>query len=318
MKAKTAIIIVAYKASEYLDLCLANLFKKTRDFHLYLVHNSQDQASYDVTAKYQKEFTNQLTVLKPNKNLGLVEGVAAVYESAIQHERICLLNPDTVVEKDWLDELNKVLDERSDVAMVGPDSNCYYPDSFLWKVIKALPLNFFWLYKLQLINARRSTLSPDFRFDTFFMGFGGGFCTLFRSEHVKERGYILDPKIAHGYWDDLELSLHLRQFGGIGTTNKSYVFHFTGASFKVLGSSKKDDRKKALAEWNGFYVFKKYQLSLEEYLKSQTPEGLRLLAHNVYARDFLVYLALAKTSNDFLKEVDSLPAFKYWEELKRG
>jgi len=316
VQSKTAIIIVSYKTPWYLDMCLDSVFKHTQDFHIYLVHNSQDTASYGVGDKYLTRYPKHLTVVKNSENLGLVEGIAAVYDHAIQHDRICLLNSDTVVNPDWLNTMNGEMDTNFNISMIVPDSNCYYPDSLVWKVIKALPFGMSRIQKLQLINPKKNLQMRGFEADNFFMAFGGGFCSLFKSEHIKKRGYILDPNIAHGYWDDLELTLFLRTFGDIGSTNKAYVFHFTGASFKILGKKRHDARKQALSDWNGFYVFKKWRSWLEEKLGKMSPTELQSVSNNSYVKDFLRYLALTNVSSEFDTYVDTLPAKAIWDELR--
>src|SRR5689334_13331005 len=229
---KTGIIIVNYKTPWHLNKCLESVFANTSDFHILLVLNPQESESLEVASKFQKKYSSEVTIINNSKNLGYVGGINSAYKDAIKFERVCFLNSDTIVTKDWLLELNKVLDENEDVVQVAPDSNSYYNDKSLWRFAKLLPPS---LSKLSYLQMKTNSLPRSSNYDSRFKDlkfyeykdfytFCAGFCNVFKSKYFQNLGYFCDPNIIHGYWDDFDLSMHLRQFGKIGWTNRSYVF----------------------------------------------------------------------------------------------
>jgi GT2 family glycosyltransferase len=316
MLAKTAIIIVNYKTPWHLNKCLESLFKYTENFHLYLVNNSQDKESLEVSDKFKNKYPELMSIYKNNENLGLVEGINVSYNEAINHERICLLNSDVILTKDWLKIMSDEMDNNPSISQIVPDANSYYPDSVFWKVIKLLPFGLSRLQILQLANPQKSPEKRGFKADSNFLAIAGGFCVLFDSKHAKTRGYILDTNLAHGYWDDLDLTLYLRQFGDIGSTNNAYVFHFTNASFKLLGKGFRDSRKEKISDFNGYYIFQKWESYFIENIKKLSPEDLYSYMQDRIMKKFAEYYTLANINQGFKDYVASLPAKKIWDEMR--
>ena len=96
-----SIIILNYNAGKILHECVESIFKSyNKNFEVILV----DNASSDKTYKQCKEKFNEIILLENKKNLGYCEGNNVGIRHA-QGEFIVVLNPDTLVEPDWLDEL---------------------------------------------------------------------------------------------------------------------------------------------------------------------------------------------------------------------
>ncbi len=315
-----AIIIVSYNTPWHLKLCLESLFSHTMDFHLFLVSNSQDDKSLNVISNFKAKYPNEITVIKNDKNLGFVGGVNSAYSEAIKFDKVCLLNSDTIVTSNWLSTLNSEL-EANNLIMISPDTNAYYEKSRFWKVVSTLPFGMSKLYKYNLkFNPPKSYTKDEnfkeiktYEYENFYK-FAGGFCSLFYTEHFKDLGYFLDPNIIHGYWDDFDISMYLKQFGKVGWTNKAYVFHFVNASFKKINDSKKD-LKKLLHFYNGLYVMKKWEKKIQ-------PELEKMKLNDIYARTdsyvvnmALNYFALKDFKKDLGKFIDSIPAKELGEEF---
>ncbi len=318
MQNSTAIVIVNYKTPWHLKQCINSIFKFTQDFCIYLVHNSQDAGSYKVGENFKKRYPDKIKIYKNKKNLGLTGGVNTCYLDAVKHKRICLLNSDAIVTKDWLKILNDEMDNNPKISQIMPDCNSFYQDTVFWKIIKRLPfgLNRAQIYQNILNLSPRSKSREKFKASSHFYDFCGGFCTLFNSAPIKQREYILDPQIAHGYWDDLELSTYLRNFGEIGITTYSYVFHFGGKSFSLL-KKRMEDEKKHLAYLNGLYVCRKYEKIFLSEMNKVDPNELIIVSRKVEVVKLIVlYFGLLQnqlfTNQDVSKE-----AFKIWQAIKK-
>jgi GT2 family glycosyltransferase len=300
---RTAIIIVNYKTPWHLKKCLESVFENTKDFKVFVVHNAPDAESLSVGQFFRNKFSDKVQIYESVKNLGFVAGVNLAYPEAIEFDRVCLLNSDTIVTKGWLSELNKVLDEDQSIVQVSPDSNSYYNDDSIWRIIRLVPILKNFHYLQHNFNPPTSfTKDENFKEAKFyeykeFYRFCGGFCNVFRSEHFKDLGYFLDPNIVHGYWDDFDLSMYLKQFGKVGFTNKSYVYHFVNVSFNKINESKKN-MKKMLHLLNGLYVMNKWESKVLEYLSAMSKQELFARTDSYVLEMALRYLGLKDVYKD--------------------
>lgn len=312
---KTAIIIVNYKTPWHLKLCLESVFKYTEDFHLIVVQNSKDRRSQQIVKEYEERYPNTVTEIVNDKNLGFVGGVNSAYSVAIQYPRVCLLNSDTIVTKHWLNELNKEMDENPNLVQISPDSNVFYPTPLLWRVIAKLPFGLNKLSKYQArLNPVRAKELHGYRPIKHFWQFPGGFCNLFKSEYFKPLGYFCDPNIIHGYWDDFDLSYYLRQFGDIGSTNKSYVFHFLNVSFNKINEDKKG-MKNRLMLLNSLYVMDKWNERLKQDLLELEKEELLNSTESYVVQAVLQYFGIVNINPNHKDYIRSIPAKEIGEKF---
>lgn len=112
---KYSIIIVAYKAFEYLEKCIASIKASSiQDYEIVLVDNNPDATDDMAKLPYNRFHWD-------GKNHGFAEGCNIGAELA-KGEILILLNPDTEVYGDWADRMAKALD-ASYVGAVGPVSD---------------------------------------------------------------------------------------------------------------------------------------------------------------------------------------------------
>lgn len=96
-----SIVILNYNAGELLTDCIDSIFKTNYDnFEVILV----DNASTDTSYKRCKEKFNKIHLIENKKNLGYCEGNNVGIREA-KGQYVAILNPDTKVEPNWLDEL---------------------------------------------------------------------------------------------------------------------------------------------------------------------------------------------------------------------
>lgn len=91
--------------------------------------NSQDNIAID------KSETNQLILIKNDKNYGFPGGNNTGIKFALKHlnpEYILLLNNDTVVEENFLDELIRKGESKEDIGILGPKIYYYDEPNTIW------------------------------------------------------------------------------------------------------------------------------------------------------------------------------------------
>jgi len=97
----TSIVILNYNAGELLLNCIKSIYKtQTCKFEVIVV----DNVSTDNSHKKCKEKFPQINLIENKENLGYCEGNNVGIRNS-KGEFIVILNPDTKVESNWLEEL---------------------------------------------------------------------------------------------------------------------------------------------------------------------------------------------------------------------
>jgi GT2 family glycosyltransferase len=112
---KYSIIVVNYNGGELVLKCIESVLQNTSDFELILVdNNSSDNSALLATSRFP-----QIALVKNEENLGF----AKANNIGVRRARgnwIVLLNPDTVVTRDWLDSLVRCAGSSAEVGVVTP------------------------------------------------------------------------------------------------------------------------------------------------------------------------------------------------------
>ncbi|MBN1569906.1 MAG: glycosyltransferase [Acidobacteria bacterium] len=107
-----SVVIPNYNGAEYLGACLRSLQAQTlRDMEIVVV----DNASLDESVKVVQTSAPEAIVIRESRNLGFAGGVNAGIRLS-KGEWIAVLNNDTEVQKDWLDEFAKAIAHRPEAA----------------------------------------------------------------------------------------------------------------------------------------------------------------------------------------------------------
>jgi GT2 family glycosyltransferase len=110
-----SIIIVNYNGGSELVNCVDSVFNFTSDFELIVVDNgSRDNSISDIAQRYP-----DCTIIRNSKNVGFSNANNTAIKKAIGRW-IILLNPDTRVSRNWLDNLMKCADRASEIGIVMP------------------------------------------------------------------------------------------------------------------------------------------------------------------------------------------------------
>lgn len=105
-----SIVILNYNAGQLLSDCIESIFRTEYDnYEVILVDNASTDKSY----KKCKEKFDKIRLIENEKNLGYCEGNNVGIREA-KGQFIAILNPDTKVEPNWLDELVNTYKKHGD------------------------------------------------------------------------------------------------------------------------------------------------------------------------------------------------------------
>lgn len=117
MTKKVAVIIVTYNGSEWLEKCLQSLAQST----IPVVVIAVDNASSDNSVTILKQFSF-VEVLQSDTNLGFGRANSWAMKIAVEQgfDYLFLLNQDTWVEHDTIQDLIEISDKNSDFGIISP------------------------------------------------------------------------------------------------------------------------------------------------------------------------------------------------------
>ncbi len=220
----TSIVILNYNAGNLLLDCVDSVFKtQGHNFEVIIV----DNISTDNSHKKCKEKFPQINLIENKENLGYCEGNNVGIKN-VKGEFIVILNPDTKVEPDWLNEL----------------FNAYelYGEGLYQPKILAFENNLFESggNMLQIFGfgySKGRGIPDNGQFDeSCEIGYASGACLFTKTEIIKKIG-LFDPFIFL-YHDDLDLGWRAAQLGIKSFyAHKSKIYH--AGSYNYKWSAKK-------------------------------------------------------------------------------
>ena len=215
---KVAIIIVNWNGLKYLEDCLISVYnQKYQNFYVYFVDNgSIDDSVNFVTNNFPK-----IKIIKLDRNTGFAKGNNEGIKEAFKDkdvEYIVCLNNDTIVDKNWLEELVKTAEKNSKIG--GVSSKAYFDDKI---TIQNAGLEF---YKVLQVNKKGGISigfgltdleAPELIKDKEIFA-PGGVAPLYKRDVLekvlKRDGEIFDEDF-FAYVEDLDLGLRIRSHGYI-------------------------------------------------------------------------------------------------------
>ena len=221
MKPLISIIILNYNAGNLLIDCVSSIEKSAyTNFEIILV----DNVSKDNSHKKCKEKFPTIKLIENNKNLGYCEGNNVGLRMA-RGEYVVILNPDTIVDNNWLDELLKAYENNGEGL---------YQPKFLATSDNSMLLSTGQMIQLFGFGYSRSKGNKD---ENLFeqieqIDYASGTC-LFTSKEILKKIGLFDPFL-FAFHDDLELCWRaalnrIKSF----YVPKSIVYHpIEGTSFK--------------------------------------------------------------------------------------
>ena len=214
-----SIIIPIYNKYLYTFNCLKSLqnINLINDVEIIIV----DDASIDESEKLLKEISG-IKVLRNLENLGFIRSCNKGISQS-QGKFICLLNNDTQVEQDWLEQLLKLIQEDETVGAVG--SKLVYPDrrlqeagGIIWKDGSG------WNY-----GRFDSPIEPEYNY-VRNVDYCSAASLLIRTELIQNLGG-LSEEFVPAYYEDTDLCFSIRHLGyKILYQPKSKLIHYEGIS----------------------------------------------------------------------------------------
>jgi len=217
----TSIIIPSYNQVDYLKQCIESISEHT---HLPYEIIVVDNASTDGTADFLRKAGSSIRhrILEANRGFA---GAVNIGMMMAKGKTMLLLNNDTVVTENWLDNMLDCLNSDPKIGMVGPVTNYISGDQRIevpYKDVRDMP-GF-----ARHFNAKDSGKWQ--RTDRLT-----GFCLLFRRELWERTGY-LDEGYTIGNYEDDDYNIRVRLQGySLVIARDTFIHHYGSVSMKELG-----------------------------------------------------------------------------------
>jgi len=219
MDHKTSIILITYNNLSYTKDCIASILKYTKKdtYELIVV----DNLSSDGTREWLSE-QKGMKVLLNDENVGFPKGCNLGIELSDLDNDILFLNNDTIVTKNWLDNLKIALYSDSKVGAVG--SVCNHNEN-----LQGCDFTYDDFGVMQEL-AEKNNISDPAKWEK--KNFLIGFCLLVKRE-VMDKIKVLDENYSPGYIEDNDLSLRIIEEGyDLLLCHDSFIHHYLGSSFR--------------------------------------------------------------------------------------
>lgn len=215
---KTSIIILVKNQLEYTKQCIESIRQYTRPgtYEIIVVDNGSDDGTPAWLAEQQ-----DLIVIRNEYNAGFPAGCnQGIARAAGQF--ILLLNNDTIVTRNWLDNLLNCLESDERIGAVGPVTNyCSYNQAIRVDYTSLAEMHAFaeefnrsdaakWEDRLKLV----------------------GYCMLIKRSVLDKIG-VLDERFTPGNYEDDDLSLRIVEAGyRLVLCRDTFIHHYGSVSFK--------------------------------------------------------------------------------------
>ncbi|UHA74509.1 glycosyltransferase family 2 protein [Paenibacillus sp. 481] len=235
----TSIIIPTYNHLDLLKQCVESIQTHTSTPYEIIV---VDDASEDETAHFLLNQMSHLRFHAHETNRGFAAAVNTGLMMA-KGQTICVLNNDTIVTTNWLNNMLNCLNSDPDIGVVGPVTNFISGDQQIPVPYKQLKHMQEFAEAFNVPNASKWQ-----RTDRLV-----GFCMLFRRELFETTGY-LDEGFEIGNFEDDDYMIRIRLNGRkLMIARDSFIHHFGSMSMKQLG-----DRITEINDRNGSFFSAKW------------------------------------------------------------
>jgi len=261
-KSLVSIIILNYNAGDLLINCVKSVFETNyKNYEVIVVDNISKDNSHK---KCKKRFEN-IQLIENTENFGYCEGNNIGIRKA-RGEFIVILNPDTIVESNWLDEFLKAHSKFGD-GLYQPKILSLYEKDVLQSTGNMMHLFGFGF-------ARDKGIIDKNQYEKIEkIGYASGTC-LFTSSKVLNKLGLLDPFLFL-YHDDLDLGWRAAQIG-ISSYFVPNVKILHAESYILKWSSKKF-----------YWLERNRKYCLLTHFSKDTYKKMRL---NLILVDFLVWI----------------------------
>ncbi len=221
---KLTIVIVSYNVRHYLEQCIESVLRAAKDIDhdIYVV----DNASHDDTIDcIEKRFGQQVTLIESQHNLGFARANnQAIRRSDSQY--VLLLNPDTIVSEDSLQQVIGFMDSHpkaggAGVMMIGTNGQKAKESR------RGLPTP--WVAMLKMLGCSKRYYMSHLPWDRpgQIDVMSGAFCML-RREVLNQVGLLDEDFFMYG--EDIDLSYRIKKGGYENWYVPATILHYKGES----------------------------------------------------------------------------------------
>lgn len=280
--AKTNVVITCWNALEYTIITINSLLKTVHgEYFLTII----DNASSDGTVLYLKKLKKpkkcvKLTIIYNKSNIGPGGATNQGYKVSKKYalKYTCLCNNDVFFQNNWLDEMEKCMESKPDIAALGamrPSLDVFdlRTKKSLKEIVDCMPKSYtpqdellaltggltFEDFCSKLIKNNRNNIQilacPPESIVTC--------CALIKNQSLSSLDYLADPMFESYGGEDIDLSWRLCSLGyNVAILNKIYVHHFRHKSIDASNLN----RSKSIAE-NNEKLYKKWKNEILYFLK---------------------------------------------------
>jgi hypothetical protein len=235
-----SVIVLNWNGKRFLGDCLSSLLKQAYpNYEVILIDNN----STDGSVEYVKENFAQVKILQNQRNLGFAEG----NNVGIRHAKgkyAIVLNSDTKVQENFIEELVRVAESNEKIGSVGCkivqyDGSIRYGPVFMNE-------------KGFIVGAKSYKT-----YDRFVRNLANCGCASLYRKSILDKIGMYDPHFWSD-WEDHDLGYRINLSGFMSVyTPKTIVFHVGGGSHKVFEHSK--ERYTRIIRNKLFTYFKNYE-----------------------------------------------------------
>jgi len=240
-------LIVTFKSSSVIHKCLQSIPK---GYPILVVENSSDE-------NFKKELENSyenLECILCYENLGYGKANNIGLRKA-KTKYVFLLNPDTILKSDTLENIQKTLKKIKNFSLLAP-------------IVETNNLGREFLNYGFFKNETENDFKYVRTFEDFFeVDFVKGAAMFFNKDEFKD--LIFFDENIFLYWEDTEICLRLKKnFKHIYVIRAATIFHSGGKSYHENVNHEVEISKNWHWMWSQFYLRKKYTSVHNAYLKS--------------------------------------------------
>lgn len=224
MNEKVSIILLNYKGTKDTLECVESLEKiKYDNFDIIIVDNDSPDDSYEVL---KEKLDSKHILIKSEDNGGFAKGNNIGIEYAMKNNSdfVLLLNNDTLVEEDFLNEMLECYKRHKDAGIIGCKILYESKRDLIWYGGGEINLKRFY----GLHYGEREKDSEEFNVEKE-VTFSTGCVMLIPAEVIRKAGYL--PKEYFLYYEDVDYCMKVQEAGyKIYYCPKSVVYHKVSAS----------------------------------------------------------------------------------------
>jgi len=255
---KIEIIIPVYNSLNYLQQCFNSLLKYSYDIIdkvIFINDSSDDETTQWI--RQQFEVNDKVYLLENEINLGYTKSVNLGLKIS-SASYVVLLNSDTIVTKNWLENMLKCMKSHENVGIVGPLSNAAqwqsvpeYLDKDEKYMINELSKDISVDRMAKLVSDVSLNKCPS-------VTFINGFCFIIKREVIESIGYMDEENFPLGYGEETDYCIRAKDAGfELAIADNTYIYHAKSKSFG-------DDRREKLSVLGSKAL--KHKHTLKKYL----------------------------------------------------